>query len=207
MLFKSGLFSGSFRSVVALFLGWFLISSGISLLIKADLGVAPYDVLNTALSSRTGLSVGVSTWVSALALLSLAWFIGARPGPGTFLGSFVIGGCIDLLSPLLPSVSTLPLRFLLVVFGFCVLYPGVCLVVLSRLGAGPTEVLMEALVKRGSSLSVARWAIELGCLVVGALLGGSLGFVTVLVTLSAGPLIASLLKPISRISGLGLDRL
>ena len=190
------------RELSALFLGWFLISLAISLLIKADLGVAPFDVLNTAISSRAGVSVGVATWVSAAGLLALAWVLGAKPGVGTLVGPLFIGAGIDLLSPLVPHSNLLLLRFVTVISALFILYPGVCLVLLSRLGAGPTEVLMTAVTKRGLSITKARWCIESACLAVGVFLGGSFGLVTVLVVLSAGPLIAALLKPIARLARL-----
>jgi uncharacterized membrane protein YczE len=190
------------RALFGLFLGWFLISLAISLLIKADLGVAPFDVLNTAISKQLSVSVGVATWISAAGLLALAWVLGAKPGIGTLVGPLFIGTGIDLLSSIVPHSDVLLLRFAMVTSALLILYPGVCLVLLSRLGAGPTEVFMTALTKRGVSIAKARWCIEATCLALGAALGGSFGLVTVLVVFSAGPLISVLVKPIARISRL-----
>lgn len=188
------------RELSVLFLGWFLISLAITLLIKADLGVAPFDVLNTAVSRQLNVSVGVATWVSAACLLALAWVLGAKPGVGTLVGPFFIGAGIDLLSLLVPHSDVLLLRFIMVTSALLILYPGVCLVLLSRLGAGPTEVLITAMTKRGLSISKARWCIESACLAVGVALGGSFGLVTILVVFSAGPLISVLIKPVARLA-------
>ena len=188
------------RELSVLFLGWFLISLAIALLIKADLGVAPFDVLNTAVSRQLNVSVGVATWLSAACLLALAWVLGAKPGVGTLVGPFFIGAGIDLLSLLVPHSDVLLLRFVMVMSALLILYPGVCLVLLSRLGAGPTEVLMTAMTKRGLSISKARWCIESACLATGVALGGSFGLVTILVVFSAGPLISVLIKPVARLT-------
>lgn len=62
---------------------------------------------------------------------------------------------------------------------------------------------MLALTQRGLHLRVARWSIEIGCAVLGVVLGGPLGAVTVVIVFAAAPTIAVLLPAVGRFTGLG----
>jgi uncharacterized membrane protein YczE len=58
----------------------------------------------------------------------------------------------------------------------------------ARLGPGPRDGLMSGLVRRtGRSFRVVRWTIEICALLVGALLGGTVGIGTVAFALLIGP--------------------
>ncbi len=183
-------------AMLVLVAGWFLVAIAISLLIRLELGVAPYDVLNVGLGERIGVAPGTAMWITGTILVLLAWILGQRPGPATPLGFLTIGFFINLTLPLVPETSGLALRVALLVPALLLLYQGVCLIIVSGLGAGPTEVLMLALSERGLGLKVSRWLIELGCAGVGYLLGGPVGVLTVLLVALAAPII-SLLLPLN----------
>jgi uncharacterized membrane protein YczE len=63
----------------------------------------------------------------------------------------------------------------------------------ARLGPGPRDGLMTGLARRGHSIRVVRTAIEATVLVVGFLLGGTVGIGTVLYAVGIGPLVHLLL--------------
>lgn len=192
------------RRAASLVSGWFLIAFAIASLLELRLGVAPFDVLNTAISEHLDVSFGTATWISASALLLLAWVLNAAPGPATFLGPFAIGALIDAFSgPLAPLVPTGMLwRWMLLAPALFVLYTGVCLVLLARLGSGPTEQLTVALVRRGVPLTHARWGIEAVCAASGMLAFSAVGPATLIVVLVAGPAISRLLPRTARLVGL-----
>ena len=63
--------------------------------------------------------------------------------------------------------------------------------------AGPRDGIMIGLAKRGLSVRVARTAIELSVLVLGVLLGGTIGIGTVAFTFGIGPLVQVFLPPLA----------
>jgi uncharacterized membrane protein YczE len=189
------------RSGSLLVAGWVLVAAAIAALIRLDLGVAPYDVLNVGIGARLGIAPGTAMWLSGTVMIAAAWLMGQRPGPATPLGFLTIGLCINVLLPHVPAIASLPVRALVLLPVLVVLYLGVCLIIVSGLGAGPTEVLMLALADKGLGLRTARWLIELGCAVGGFLLGGPVGALTAVLIVASAPIIAALLPVTRRILG------
>jgi uncharacterized membrane protein YczE len=191
------------RRALLIVLGWVFVAGAISLLIQLNLGVAPYDVLNTAVGTKLGVSPGTGMWITGSVFVAGAWALGVRPGVGTVAGFFSIGAIVNQLLGVIPEITYGPLRFGVIIPALLVLYVGVCLIIISNFGAGPTEVLMLALHKKGMKLTVARWGIESSCAVLGAVLGGEIGVLTILIVVVAGPCIASLLPKVTKIVGSG----
>ena len=67
------------------------VSLGIALMVRAHLGVAPGDVLNTGGSERFGIGVGTMGWVNAGVMTVLAVALRRRPQLGTILGAVAVG--------------------------------------------------------------------------------------------------------------------
>ena len=171
-----------------------LFGVGISMIIDADLGAAPWDVFHTGVSEITGLSVGNVVILTGLALL-LVWIpLRERPGLGTLLNATVIGIVVDITLPWIPESNLLVTRTLLMLGGVTVIAIGSGFYIGAGLGPGPRDVLMTGLAKRsiGSwqiSIRVARTAVELLVLCVGIALGGSIGIGTAVFAFGIGPLV------------------
>lgn len=182
------------RRLTQLQLGLVLYGLSLAMMVRAGLGLDPWDVLHQGLAARTGLSFGTVVIVTGAVVL-LAWIpLRQLPGIGTLSNVIVIGLAADLGLELLPAPEPLALRVPLLVAGVglngvaCGAYIG------AGLGPGPRDGLMTGLVRRtGRSLRAVRTGIELSVLLAGALLGGSVGVGTVLYALSIGPLIHRLL--------------
>lgn len=187
------------KRIVATALGWFFVASAISVLIRLGLGVAPYDVLSTAIGEGLGISPGTGMWITGLVFVGVGWIIGARPGIGTVAGFFGIGAMVNALLRVIPEITDEVAKLGVVVPTLLILYTGVCLVIVSNVGAGPTEVLMMALHKKGLRLSWARWGVEALCAVLGGTLGGEIGVLTVVIVVVAGPCIELLLPRTARV--------
>lgn len=195
------------RRFLSLFGGWILVGAAISVIIRVDLGAAPYDVLNVGIGELLGVAPGTAMWLTGAVLVTVAWSLGERPGVATPAGFLAIGLIINVCLSTLPEVSDMRVRVILLVPALAALYVGVCLIIVSRLGAGPTEVFMLALTRRGLHLRLARWAIEIGCAVLGVVLGGPLGLLTVVIVFAAAPTISVLLPTVGRLTGLGAPSL
>ena len=183
-----------------LYAGLALYGLSIAVLIRSELGVMPWSVLDQGISRSTGISVGTST-ILVGALVLLAWIpLRQRPGLGTVSNVLVIGLALDASLALLPDVGSLPVRLGLVPLGVVLNAVATAAYIGVRLGPGPRDGLMTGLVARtGGSVRRVRTAIEVVVVVLGVLLGGTLGLATVLYALAIGPLVQLLLPRFERL--------
>jgi len=163
---------------------------GIAGLLQAHLGTDPLDAINAGVAAKTGLSVGVSSWINAGLVLVLAWILGRRPKVGTVLVAFFIGLVINVGLVVLPAPQPLVVRGILAAVALAVLYLGVTGYVLSDLGAGCLEELMLAMVAKGAKIHRARWGIEAVLLIIALVLRGPINVVTVVFVAMTGPVLA-----------------
>ena len=186
--------------------GLFLFGVGISMIIDAELGAAPWDVFHTGVSELTGLSVGNVVILTGLALLLIWVPLRERPGLGTLLNAVVIGLVVDLTLPLVPDTSALLLRLALMFGGVTVIAIGSGFYIGAGLGPGPRDGLMTGLAKQtiaGRSISVrsGRTFVEVVVLVIGIALGGAIGIGTAVFTIGIGPLVQIFLPRLTMANG------
>jgi uncharacterized membrane protein YczE len=186
------------RRLLQLYAGLALYGLSIALLARSGLGLMPWSVLDQGIARTTGISLGVSSIVVGVVVL-LAWVpLRQRPGLGTVSNVLVIGFALDASLAVLPEVSSWPVRALLVVAGTVLNAVATAAYIGVRLGPGPRDGLMTGLVRRtGGSVRLVRTAIEVTVVLVGVLLGGTLGLATVVYALCIGPLVQRLLPPLS----------
>ena len=170
---------------------------GISLILEAHLGAAPWDVFHQGLSRKTDISVGNIIIIVGLALLVLWIPLRQKPGVGTLLNALEIGVMVDLVMPLLPDTELLLVRLGYLAAGIVIIGVGSGFYIGSGLGAGPRDGLMLGLTRLGLSVRVARTAIEIVVLLAGVALGGSVGVGTVAFTFGIGPLVHVFLPPLT----------
>lgn len=164
-----------------------LLGFAIGLTIRADLGLAPWDVLHQGISERTGVPIGTVGILVGLVVL-LAWIpLRERIGLGTVLNVLLIGISIDLTLLAVPETANDAVRWAELIGGTFLVGPGAALYLSCELGAGPRDGVMTALVDRGWSLRVIRTLMELTVLAVGFVLGGTVGVGTVLLAVTIGP--------------------
>jgi uncharacterized membrane protein YczE len=186
------------RRLVQLYAGLVLFGVSMALLVRAQLGVIPWDVLHQGLSRQLGVSMGTVVIAVSLVLL-LAWIpLRERPGLGTISNALVIGLTLDATLALLPPVDAVPLRVLLVLTGVLLNAVATASYIGVHLGPGPRDGLMTGLVRRtGRSVRLVRTSIEAIVVLVGWLLGGTVGLGTVVYALAIGPLVQFLLPRLS----------
>lgn len=176
------------RRLTQLYAGLVLYGISDAMLLLAGLGVDPWDVLHQGLARRLGLGVG--TWSIIIgALVLLLWFpLRQRPGFGTASNVIVVGAVIDLVLALVPVPHGLLLRWAVLLAGVFLNGVATGAYIGAGLGPGPRDGLMTGLAARGLSVRVVRTCIELSVLLIGWLLGGSVGVGTVVYALAIGPL-------------------
>ena len=172
-----------------LFLGLIVMGVSIALMVRSELGLAPWDVLHQGVSERTRVPLGVVTVLLGALVLGLWIPLRQRPGVGTLANAVVIGLVIDVVLALVPEIGWAPLRWVMMPAGVVGMALGSGYYIGAGLGPGPRDGLMTGLAARGGSLRLIRTAIEATALIAGIGLGGTVGIGTVLLAASIGPLI------------------
>ncbi len=177
------------RRLPQLFAGLVLFGFSMAMMLRSDLGLAPWDVLTEGLEHRLPLSFGTITIAVSLVVLLLWVPLRQRPGLGTIANGFVVGVAVDAGLAVLSTPSSLVLQVLLLVGGLVANGLAGGVYIGSQFGPGPRDGLMTGLARRtGASLRLVRTGIEVVVLVTGFLLGGTVGVGTVLYAVGIGPL-------------------
>lgn len=180
--------------LIRLYVGLAAYGVGIGLLVRADLGLAPWDVFHQGLSMRTGWSTGLCINLVG-ALLLLLWIpLRQRPGLGTVSNVLVVGTCADLLMWLVPAPSAWPVKWAFLSAGIVAIAAASGLYINAGFGPGPRDGLMTGLNRLGLSIRLARTAVEVAVLVTGWLLGGTVGVGTLVFAAAIGPLTQIFMK-------------
>lgn len=169
--------------------GLVLYGTSMALVVRAQLGLSPWNVLHQGLAELLGWSFGAVTALTGATVL-LAWFpLRQRPGIGTVANIVVVAVSVDAVLRLLPPAHELLRQIPLLAAGIVLNGFATALYVGARLGPGPRDGLMTGLRARtGWSVRPVRTGIEVSVLASGWLLGGTVGVGTVLYALVIGPL-------------------
>jgi uncharacterized membrane protein YczE len=178
------------RRILSLYVGLVIFGWSEALLVEAELGVLPWDVLHQGLARHWGLTIGVWSVIVGVGVLLLWVPLRERPGLGTISNVLIIGPAIDASVWLMPTPDQLWPRVSYVVVAIVVNALATALYIGARFGTGPRDGLMTGLVRRtGGSVRLVRTAIEVVVVATGFALGGTLGIATLAFVLTIGPLV------------------
>lgn len=175
--------------LVALVAGLVGYGASIALMLRSELGVMPWSVLDQGFSRTFGGQVG--TWSIVVgALVLLLWVpLRQRPGLGTLANVVLVGLAINVVlgwvAPAQGPVTAWALLLTGVVLNGVVtgVYVG------AGLGPGPRDGLSLGLAAKGLPLRLTRTGVELLALGVGFALGGTVGWGTLVYALAIGPVV------------------
>ena len=176
------------RRTLQLLGGLWLFGASVALLVRADLGLDPWDVLHQGISGKSGVSIGLVVIATSVLVLALWVPLRQRPGIGTLANVVLVGLSLDATLAVLPAPTELPWQIALLIAGILGNAVATGLYIGAGLGPGPRDGLMTGLAARGISIRIARTAIEVAVLALGWLLGGTVGLGTVAYALAIGPL-------------------
>ncbi len=182
--------------------GLWIFGTGEALLVIADLGVSPWTVFAQGLNVKTGLNIGLTTFIISIFVL-LAWIpLRERPGLGTIANAIVIAAALEVMSTILPHPTNRFVQFLVVIAGIACVGIGSGLYLTTNLGPGPRDGMMTGIhFKTGWPVARVRLGIEVGALTIGWFLGGTVGIGTVLFAVLVGPFVAYALKAVGVLAG------
>ena len=177
------------RFIIYLF-GLLVMSLGIVLLILADLGPSPWDVLHVGLYYKFGLTIGSWNIIAGFFILGVSAMISKSiPQFGAFLNMILVGLFIDmyLMIPFLQTPSSLTGKVVMFAVALLINCYGMGLYISAQLGAGPRDSLMLAITsKTGWKVGKVRSTMEVLVLIIGWQLGGPLFWGTIVISLMIG---------------------
>ncbi|WP_332460069.1 YczE/YyaS/YitT family protein [Arthrobacter sp. YN] len=107
------------RRITQLLAGLSLFGFSIAVLIKAGLGISPWDIFHQGLGRLTGISTGMVI-IAVSFLVLLLWIpLRMRPGWGTLANAVLIGAFVDLSIPLIPQANGLLWQVVYLAGGWC----------------------------------------------------------------------------------------
>lgn len=183
------------RRLPPLVLGLILFGAGIAIVVISNLGLSPWNVFHQGVSMRLGIPMGTVVILTGIAVLLLWIPLKQRIGLGTVLNVLVIGTVVDLTLWITPErVEQVWLEWVLMLGGTLMIGIGSGLYIGAGLGPGPRDGLMTGLAERGIPVGLARGIIEVTALIVGWVLGGTVGVGTVVFAIGIGPIVAFFLE-------------
>lgn len=176
------------RRFAQLAAGLVLYGATAGMIVLAQLGLDPWDVLHQGLARTFGLGIGTWAIIISLGVLLLWIPLRQRPGVGTVANALVVGVVIDLLLALAHPPHELWARVLLLAGGVVGNGLATGLYIGAGLGPGPRDGLSVGIAGRGYSMRVVRTSVEATVLVTGFILGGTIGVGTLVYALLIGPI-------------------
>jgi uncharacterized membrane protein YczE len=176
------------RRLLQLYVGLVLYGASLAMMIRGDLGLAPWDVLHSGLTHHLPITIGQAVVLMSFVVL-IGWIpLREMPGIGTISNALVVGLSADATLALLDRPDPLVLRSALMLGGIALCALATALYIGAQFGRGPRDGLMTGIARRtGLSLRLVRTGLEVSVVLVGLLLGGTLGLGTVLFALVIGP--------------------
>lgn len=164
---------------------------GITLAIHAGFGKATLAVLWEGISVFFGVSLGMASFLVAVAMILFALaFDRKQIAFGTLLYQVVYSPCIDLFANVHTYFGMLAPDFVLMVLGIALFAIGTGVYAAADSGRGSYEAMNFAISRiTGRSIRGVRMALDAGVVIVGVLLGGTFGVCTICTIFISGPII------------------
>ena len=175
-------------AAVSLFVNGF----GIYLTIRANIGAAPWDVLNLGVSHTLGIYYGSASIAISLTILLIDILLREPIGLAMFIDAVVVGKSVDFFNwlGLVPKASSLLTAVPMMIAGLFIIAYTQYGYMLASLGCGPRDTLLVGLAKRVEKIPIGAVSIALlgTATLIGWLLGGQVGIGTLIYAFGSGPI-------------------
>lgn len=172
-----------------LILGFAFCASSTVIMLNSNLGLSPWDVFHQGISKLTGITIGEASIIVSLILVIIGWMLGQKIGIGTILNMTIIGKLIDVIMELniIPTATNVISGIIMMIISMLVMGFGCYLYIGCGLGCGPRDGVMMGLSKKvNKPIKYIRASIEITVLILGYILGGDLGFGTLISAIGLG---------------------
>ena len=181
-----------FITLVYLILGLVLFGLGETLLITANIGVSPWNVLAQGISFKTEYNIGITVFFVSIGVLCFWIPLKQKPGIGTILNAIIISVVIYSTISYLPSPKLFFNQILQTLIGIAIVGLGSGFYLIANLGPGPRDGLITGLQNTTHlSLALIRAIVEISAVLVGWYMGGIVGIGTILFAFGVGPSVSA----------------
>jgi len=185
-------FKPKFSTFFFLCLGLAIFGLGEGLLLVSTTGNSPWSVLAEGITKITGITIGTSTFLVSVAVLSFWIFLKQKPGIGTIMNIIIIAGVIDLTLNFIDPPTSIVSKYILAIVSVLLVGLGSGIYLVANLGPGPRDGLMTGLTQAtGFPIAFVRASIEISVVIIGWYLGGTVGMGTLIFAFGIGPAVAS----------------
>ncbi|WP_246476565.1 YczE/YyaS/YitT family protein [Salicibibacter cibi] len=188
--------------------GIMIMSAGIALMIRADLGAAPWDVFHIGLMMNLGLTVGSWSIIVGTAIIATSALLDRRlPQLGSVLNMVFVGVFIDLFLHVISTPDHLGIQFFMLIMGVLIMGAGIGIYIAPKCGAGPRDMLMLSIANKTEiPIGRVRLFMEITILLCGWMLGGPVFIGTIIFSLTIGPVVGYTLPYCQRLFNAWLER-
>ena len=193
-------FKPKVSTFLLLCLGLAIFGFGEGLLLVSTTGNSPWSVLADGVSKLTGITIGTSTFLISVIVLSFWIFLKQKPGIGTILNIIVVAGVIDLTLNIVDPPTSIVSKYILAIVSVLLVGLGSGIYLVANLGPGPRDGLMTGLTKvTGFPISFVRASLEITVVLLGWYLGGTVGIGTLIFAFGIGPAVSAGLFLVNKI--------
>jgi len=165
---------------------------GLYLTIRANIGAAPWDVLNLGISKTFGILYGTASISVSVTILLIDILLKEPIGIAMFIDAVVVGKAVDFFNWIdpIPPCTVLWTSIPLMIAGLFVVAYTQYTYMIASLGCGPRDTLMVGLAKRVRRVPIGVVSIVIlgTATLIGWLLGGPVGIGTLICAFGAGPI-------------------
>lgn len=175
--------------LVRLIIGFILCASSTVFMLNSNLGLSPWDVLHEGISKLTGITIGEANIIIGLLFVFVAMLFGQKVGIGTILNMIIVGVFIDFIIyiDIIPQSHNIITGIIMMVIGMLVMGVGCYYYIGCGLGCGPRDGVMIMLSnKLNKSINIIRTTMEITVLLLGYILGGTVGLASLITAAGLG---------------------
>ena len=175
------------RRVPQLIAGLLIFGLGLGLVVLGAQGEGPWTVFHEGVSLHTPLTIGTVTILTGAALAAGLVWVREPVGFGTLMNGLVVGLATDATLSLIDQPASISGQVAMTLASPLLVALGSGLYLGVMLGPGPRDGVMSAMYRRGIPIWQARLIIEAVPFIIGAILGGRVGWGTVYWLVVIGP--------------------
>lgn len=184
---------GLIRKLIVAMAGLIICGTGVGIFLYSGLGVDPASVFELGIGNVFHISYGTSAAVINVVILVIVFFLDkSYINIASILAIFGIGYTADfvnfVLGVFLKGEQHMIVRLILIIIGLLIMSTGIAAYIRADLGVGAIDLVSEIISnKLKISYRGVRVSADAAFVVIGFILGGSVGIGTVLAAFMTGP--------------------
>lgn len=181
------------KSCMIFLLGILVMTLGVSLTVKSEVGAGAYDSINFGLARLFNINVSIAIWITSFIVVVIESIIRRKfLKLTTFITALIVGTSTDMWVMIIKNIgfNTIVEKVFAFLVGICLVAIGIAMYIIPKLPVNPTDDLMVALTEeKGVSIMKAKLAIDTTCIIIAFALKGPIGIGTIIATVLVGPLV------------------